>query len=208
MVEAKAELRRRTVERRRAMDAAARAALSARIAERLFELEAYRRARLVHLYVGAVEGEVETRAIALDALRQGKRIVCPRVAKDPSRLEHYEIRSLDELIESPRGLWEPDPARAREVELGAIDVVLVPGIAFDRWGNRIGFGAGHYDRFLAEIAAPKIGLAFSLQIVDRVPYSLRDVPLDWIVTEAETIACRANRESAHSGRSSGADSGP
>jgi 5,10-methenyltetrahydrofolate synthetase len=193
---AKSGLRRDYLARRRAMDAAARTALSERIAARLFALEPYREARVVHLYVGAVDGEVETRAIALDALQQGKRVACPRVVRSPARLEHYEIRSLAELVESPRGLWEPDPARARPIAPAAIDVVLVPGIAFDRQGHRIGFGAGYYDRFLAAVAAPKIGLAYSLQIVERVPHSPRDVPVDWIVTEAETIPCRANREGA------------
>jgi 5,10-methenyltetrahydrofolate synthetase len=195
-VATKSGLRQDFLSRRRAMDAAARTALSERIAARLFELEPYRGARLVHLYVGAVDGEVETRTIALDALQQGKRVACPRVEKSPARLEHYEIRSLAELVEGGRGLWEPNPARARPVPLEAVDVVLVPGIAFDRHGHRIGFGAGYYDRFLAGVSAPKIGLAYSLQIAQRIPYSPRDVPVDWIVTEAETIPCRANREGA------------
>lgn len=176
------------------MDPVARAALSVKIAEQLFELEIYRRARLVHLYMGAIEGEVETRAIALDALQKGKRVACPRVVKNPAGLEHYEIRALGDLVESSRGLWQPDPVRTQPIDLETIDLVVVPGVAFDRLGNRIGFGAGFYDRFLAGIAAPKVGLAFSLQIAERVPHSLRDVPVDWIVTEAETIACRANRE--------------
>ena len=192
----KVELRRAYLERRRAVDPAARAALSHQIAERLFGLAPWTDARLVHLYVGSVEGEVETRAIALDALARGKRIACPRVASNPARLDHYVIRSLEDLVESPRGLWEPDPARATPVDPAAFDLVLVPGIAFDRTGNRLGFGAGYYDRFLAGLPTPKVGLAFSLQIADRVPHSPRDVPVDWLVTESETIACRANREAA------------
>lgn len=193
-VRAKAQLRRAYLERRRAMDPALRDALSGRIADHLAELVPYRDARVVHLYVGTVDGEVATRAIALDALRQGKRVVCPRVASAPARLEHYEIRSLDELVESPRGLWEPDPIRSKRVEPAELDLILVPGIAFDRRGNRLGFGAGYYDGFLSGLPAPKVGLAFSLQIADDVPHSSRDVPVDWIVTESEAIACRANRE--------------
>lgn len=181
------------------MDAGARAALSQRIAERLAALPEWRAARTVHLYIGAVEGEVETRAIALDALRGGKRVACPRVANDPPRLEHHLIRSLDELRESDRGLWEPDPARAARVEPATLDLVVVPGLAFDRRGHRLGFGAGYYDRFLAGLGAPTVGLAFSLQIMDVVPHSARDVPVDWIVTESETIAGRANRETHEQG---------
>ena len=78
-----------------------------------------------------------------------------------------------------------------------LDVVLVPGIAFDPLGNRVGFGTGYYDRFLSGLAAPKVALAFSLQIIDSVPHSPRDVPVDWIVTESDTIACRAKREAGN-----------
>ncbi len=177
---------------RAALPADARAALSRTIGDRLLEHEAWRGARVIHLYIGAIEGEVETRGIALDALQGGRRLVCPRLA-DPKTLEHREIRSLDDLRESARGLWEPDPA-CPLVDPAAIDLVLVPGVAFDRMGNRLGFGAGHYDRFLSGLRAPKVALAFSLQLVDAVPHSARDVPVDWIVTESETIACRANRE--------------
>ena len=196
LLEAKADLRVRTLARRRAMGPGARAVLSERIARRLFELDVYRGARVVHLYVGAIEGEVETRAIALETLRQGKRVACPRVERRPPRLDHYQVRSLADLRQGPRGLWEPDSERARPIAVGEIDVVLVPGIAFDRRGHRIGFGAGYYDRFLTRIEVPKVGLAYSLQIVEQVPFSPRDVPVDWIVTEAETISCRANREGA------------
>jgi len=194
--EAKAELRRRFLESRSAMDPALGAALSGRIAERLAELPEYAEARVVHLYIGAVGGEVATRAIALEVLQAGKRLVCPRVVGG-RRLEHHEIRSLDELVESPRGLWEPDPHRSPRMAPSELDLVLVPGIAFDRLGNRLGFGTGYYDRFLSDLTVPKVALAFSLQITDAVPHSPRDVPVDWIVTESETIACRAKREAGN-----------
>ncbi len=191
---AKAELRRRYLELRRGMDPAARAALSARIAGRLSRLPVWRDARVVHLYIGAIGGEVETRALALDALGAGKRVACPRVPADGVALEHYEIRSLADLTEGPQGLWEPDPSHGSRIGPAELDLVLVPGIAFDREGNRLGFGAGYYDRFLREVGAPKVVLAFSLQITAAIPHGPGDVPVEWIVTESETIACRANRE--------------
>jgi 5-formyltetrahydrofolate cyclo-ligase len=113
---------------------------------------------------------------------------------NPRGLDSFTIRSLEDLEEGRRGLWEPDPACAEPVAASELDLVLVPGLAFDRRGWRIGFGAGLYDRFLAGVDAPRLGLAFSLQIQPSLPVEPHDEPVDWIVTEGETIACRAIRE--------------
>lgn len=192
--ETKAEIRRRAIERRRALGPIERAAWTEAIAARLESLPAWRDAAVVHSYVGAVDGEVGTREIVERALAAGRTVACPRVRWDPPRLESWAIRSLDDLVEGRRGLWEPDPGRARLVPESALDLVVVPGLAFDRRGGRVGFGAGFYDRFLAGLDATTIGLAFSLQIMERLPVEPHDVPVDWVVTEGETIACRAIRE--------------
>ncbi len=180
--------------RRTSVDDAERRAWSKRIEDRLAGLDVWRDAAVVHTYVGAVQGEVATRGIVARALREGKTVVCPRVRWKPRGLDSFAVGSLGELTESSRGLWEPDPRRAAPVDDGELDLVLVPGIAFDRRGWRIGFGAGLYDRFLAGVAAPRVALAFSLQIQDSLPVEPHDEPVDWIVTEGETIACRAIRE--------------
>ena len=192
--EKKAAIRRRLMAERRALEPSDRDAWTEAIAARLERLAAWRDARVVHAYVGAIEGEVATREIVRRALAAGRRVVCPRVAWDPPRLESYAIRSLDELVEGRRGRWEPDPAHAEPVPDAALGLVVVPGLAFDRRGWRVGFGAGLYDRFLSRVDAPTVALAFSLQILDRLPVEPHDVPVDWIVTEGETIACRAIRE--------------
>lgn len=189
--DAKAALRRAALERRRGQPPERRRAGSRAIARRLLGLDAWREAGTVHAYVGAVDGEVETREIVLEGLARGKRILCPRVRPRPRGLESLEIRSLDDLEENDRGLWEPDPERARAVGPDEpIDLVVVPGLAFDRAGNRLGYGAGFYDRFLATTDAVRVALAFSLQLVDAVPVEPHDQPVDWIVTEREAIACR------------------
>ena len=180
--------------RRASVEEAERETWSRRIEERLADLEVWRRAAVVHTYVGAVQGEVATRGIVQRALREGKTVVCPRVRWNPRGLDSFAVGSLDELVESSRGLWEPDPARALPVDDARLDLVLVPGIAFDPRGWRIGFGAGLYDRFLAGVDAPRVALAFSLQILDSLPVEPHDEPVDWIVTEGESIACRAIRE--------------
>lgn len=189
----KARLRAHLLAIRRALDPALQAAWSRAIADRLADLDAYRQAGTIHCYVGAVDGEVATRDLVAGALAAGKRVACPRVVWNPPRLEAYVIEGLDELAATPRGLWEPAPAvianRARAVAAEAIDLVIVPGLAFDAEGHRLGFGAGLYDRFLAGRRLPTAALAFSLQVVEAVPHTHHDVPMDWIVTEAALIAC-------------------
>lgn len=191
---AKAAIRERFLAERSRLDPALRDAWSRAIADRLVELPLWRDARTVHTYVGAVQGEVATRGIVRRALAEGKTVACPRVRWKPRGLDSFAIGSLDELVESRRGLWEPAPERDDPIDGSALDLVLVPGLAFDRRGWRIGFGAGLYDRFLAGVDAPRVALAFSLQLVHSLPVEPHDEPVDWIVTEGETIACRAIRE--------------
>jgi 5-formyltetrahydrofolate cyclo-ligase len=191
---AKAAIRERLLAERSRLDPAQRDAWSGAIADRLAELPLWRDARVVHTYVGAVQGEVATRGIVRRALAEGKTVACPRVRWEPRGLDSFVIGSLDELVESRRGLWEPDPGRNDPIASSALDLVLVPGLAFDRRGWRIGFGAGLYDRFLAGVDAPRVALAFSLQLVHSLPVEPHDEPVDWIVTEGESIACRAIRE--------------
>lgn len=194
---AKAALRAEALALRAVLDPEIRRVLSLSIGERVVRSQAYREARVVHAYIGAVDGEVETRDLVERALRAGKRVICPRAERRPRRLEHYEIASLDDLEPAAQGLWEPAPARTQQVPPEALaqllDLVLVPGIAFDRHGWRVGYGAGYYDRFLSGVRATTIGLAYSLQLRDAVPHEPHDVPLDRIVTEAETIDARAER---------------
>jgi 5-formyltetrahydrofolate cyclo-ligase len=104
-----------------------------------------------------------------------------------------EIRSLGELALSSAGLWEPDASRTDRVPEAEIDLVVVPGVAFDRTGHRLGLGGGFYDRWLPSVSAPRLGLALSLQVVERVPHTGRDQRVDWIVTESDAIDCRESR---------------
>ncbi|MGH7588389.1 MAG: 5-formyltetrahydrofolate cyclo-ligase [Gemmatimonadota bacterium] len=184
----KAELRATLLEARRAIPPAERDALSAVICERAAGLPVFRAAGTVHAYVG-VAGEVRTLPLLEDAWRAGKRVVCPRIGIG-GRLESRQVRSPEDLVAGPRGLREPDPETTVLVPPEEIDLVVVPGVGFDRHGRRLGFGGGYYDRFLSSTGASRLGLAFSLQIIDRIPQGPGDEPVHWIVTERETIACR------------------
>ena len=188
---AKGVLRKRVLRARSALDPRLQARLGRAITARLVELEEFRRAGTLHLYIDALPGEVPTHDLASRALAEGKRVAVPTImAYKPPEMVGLEIGSLDELTRSPAGLWEPDPTRAERVLEAELDLVIVPGVAFDPTGQRLGLGGGFYDRWLASVQAPTVGLAFSLQVVDRVPHTERDQGVDRIVTENDVIDCR------------------
>ncbi len=119
------------------------------------------------------------------ASRRGVRWFFPVVTGDRLRFFHVED---DAWLTSSWGLREPDPARAEEIALDAIEGVLVPGLAFDRRGARLGRGKGFYDRALQTYEGIKIGVAFERQLSeDDLPAEPHDVRMDWIVTETEVF---------------------
>ncbi|MDE3000562.1 MAG: 5-formyltetrahydrofolate cyclo-ligase [Gemmatimonadota bacterium] len=157
-------------------------ARSRRIIARLTGQEVYRRAGCVASYV-SISNEVDTHTLIDLALNSGKRVAAPVLV--PNRtLIHREIRGLAELKPSRFGLLEPSDEDGAVVPPDAFDIVLVPGLAFDCSGNRVGFGAGYYDRFLSMALAIKIGLAYDFQLFDRLPTGPRDIPMDLVVTES------------------------
>ena len=154
------------------------------ILERVLGLEAYRRAKLVHTYVSSKENEVDTRALIGTCLKEGKRVAVPVVMPGTKTLSHALIDGLDQLVVGPWGLAQPDPAAAAWLPAEArIDLVVVPGLAFDRRGQRIGWGGGYYDRFLAQVQAVKIGLCYDALVLDCIPGEPHDVPVDLVVAE-------------------------
>ena len=154
------------------------------ILEKVLGLEAYRRAKLVHTYVSSKENEVDTRALICTCLKQGKRVAVPVVMSGTKTLAHALIDGLDQLVVGPWGLAQPDPAVATWLPAEArVDLVVVPGLAFDRRGHRIGWGGGYYDRFLAQVQAVKIGLCYDELVLDCIPGEPHDVPVDVVVAE-------------------------
>ncbi len=154
------------------------------ILERVLGLEAYRRAKLVHTYISSKENEVNTRALIGTCLAQGKRVAVPVVLPGTRTMAHALIDGLDQLVGGPYGLAQPDPAAAIWLPSEArIDLVVVPGLAFDRRGHRIGWGGGYYDRFLAHVQTIKIGLCYDELVLDCIPSEPHDVPMDRVVAE-------------------------
>jgi len=166
-------------------------AMSARIAGRLIDLEEYRKSRNI-LFFLSLPREVQTREMIEKSLALGKKVYVPVMDAARKTLEISQIPSLDIEFEAKQfGVLEPGPADQKITSPSVIDFVLVPGLAFDRKGGRIGYGAGYYDSFLREVGshAARVGVAFHFQVLKTVPQSGADVPVQKILTEKVTISC-------------------
>ena len=187
----KSSLRSNYLTARRRIDPATKAALDARILERLAGFDLYADAGLVLAYV-SYGNEVDTRAVIESALASGKRVAVPRVLPHKHKMDFYEIDGMGDLEEGFKGILEP--RRGVSSPLGTVDllgsVCLVPGLVFDAEGHRIGYG-GYYDRFLQFYPGDKIALARSAQVSSNpLPTESSDVPVDFIVTDSGVWHCR------------------
>lgn len=157
---------------------------SEQIRSRLEELSLFQTARCIALY-HALPGEVQT-APWLERWRaMGKRLALPLVAGDDLLLLPYDGPAS--LVPGAFGIMEPAlVAGARSIE-DEVDLVIVPGVAFDRQLNRLGRGRGFYDRLLATLRVPKIGICFHFQLFDEIPAESFDRRMDVIVSEREIL---------------------
>jgi len=165
--------------------------MSDQVARRVFDLGTYRGARSVLAYA-AFGSEVGTDAITARVLAEGKRLVLPRVTPEGLVLHLVDDLKTD-LVAGVWGIAEPDPERP-VVAPGEIDLFLLPGVAFDLGGNRLGYGRGYFDQVLAGSPGAKVALAFDGQVVDQVPAGPADVPVDMVVTPTRVVRCGAAEE--------------
>jgi len=184
----KHRLRTMLLARRRAEDPGRLKALSQRIRRRLEEHPLWRDSRFPFIFISSKPGEVDTHRLIENALASGRRVCVPVVEKGSTRLKVVEIENLDNLEPGPFGILEPpEAARSRLIKPSQWDLAVVPGVAFDRHGHRLGFGKGYYDRLLAEKQAPALAPSFGFQVIDPFPTLPRDIDMDLIVTESGII---------------------
>ncbi len=152
---------------------------SAIIKDRLFNEKEFEKSKVVMFYV-SLKDEVNTLTMVDEALKMGKRVCVPVVLMEEKRLIAGEIKDRKEDLEKQHfGIYQPKKGRVRELPLEDIDLVVVPGIAFDKTNVRLGRGHGYYDRFLSGLpkSAKTIGLAFDFQVLDDLPKDPHDVPV-------------------------------
>lgn len=186
MAEEKTAVRTRVRAVRRALSAEERASASEAIARRAFALPELDEVRAVLVYGASLE-EADPAPLECVLRERGVLIAYPRVV-GPRALALHWIDDPGDLVSGAFGLREPAP-EAPQAALAELDLVIVPGVAFDAWCNRLGYGGGFYDTLLADLphTLPTVGLAFEEQIVDRVPCEPFDRPLDIVVTPVRTL---------------------
>lgn len=136
------------------------------------------------MFFASFRSEVETEGMIRRAIRSGKRVVLPKVAG--KELALYEIKDFDSDVAT--GAWGiPEPKPLTPAGLGDIDLMIVPGAAFDEQGNRLGYGAGFYDKLLPAFRGTTVALTFEAQIRKSLPAEKHDVPIKKIVTEKRVI---------------------
>ena len=187
----KAEIRARMRAALNAMNDAERQAASSAACAKLTALEAFDHASIVMMYLPLTK-EVDVTAAALRCFRQGQTVCVPRVDWNRKEMEPVEITSLDDRIMDTDEHGVRTPKSGQVIQPGLLDLVIVPGLAFDPHGHRLGRGQGYYDRFLARLrpTATTVGLAFDQQIVELVPTNKRDMAVDIVVTDRRVSHAR------------------
>lgn len=157
-----------------------------KIKNRLFSLPEYDSAKTICSYVSFCS-EVETYDIIKESIAAGKRVIVPKIDLVHKVLLLSEINSFDELKQGAYGILEPDMIRPANID--EIDLFIVPGIAFDRAGNRLGRGKGYYDKLLSSTSSVKIGLAYEIQLEKEIPHDNHDIKIDIVLTEKDVYRC-------------------
>lgn len=187
----KKELRKKVQEVRDGLDPAHRQSLSGRIAENLWSVPEFVTAETI-LFFLSFRSEVDTLPMIRRALDENRTVCIPCTEIDDKSMTASRIQNLDgDLRLGNYNILEPKTECLRPVPPEKIDVILMPGVAFDPAGGRLGYGGGYYDRFL-EKCDPRcllVALAFELQIMDHVPCADHDAHIHRIVTEERVIDC-------------------
>lgn len=180
----KASLRRMLLESRHAVPQEKQTEICRAIYEKVVASEPYRRAKTIFVYWSTPD-EIDTHAIVMDALQQGKSVCVPKCMPE-HRMEPRQIASEADLTEETFGIPEPG-SHCPVIPLEEIQLCLVPALACDRSGMRLGYGGGFYDRFLPQTPAYRMALCANDRILEAVPVQEHDIRCDYVVTETEVM---------------------
>ncbi len=181
----KKNIRKKIQEKRNSLSIKYREKSSILIAEKFLHSGYYINSKNIFIY-HPVRSEVNTTIIIREALKNKKNIILPRVYNN--KLELYFVTDLStQLKNGAYNIMEPVTDLCKPAKISDIDVVVVPGVSFDKKFNRLGYGGGYYDKILSciPIKIKKIALCFDIQIIDALPASEHDIKVDTIITETK-----------------------
>ncbi len=181
----KGEARKIVLQRRKEISEAEIKRKTAKVIERLKNLDDFINAKTVHCYVASREGEVDTRQLINLMREMNKAIVIPKLNPLSKTFTRGCFTGWDEMITNEEGYLEP--AFGVNDNLDDIDLVIVPAVAVSIHGQRIGYGGGYYDKLLRDLFVPKYVLAFEFQIFDYIESTPSDTRVDKIITELRVI---------------------
>jgi 5-formyltetrahydrofolate cyclo-ligase len=189
----KKQLRQEILNKRRCLGAECILDESTSIAKHLCAWPTYLAAKTVMLFM-SMPDEPQMNEVIEHAWAHGKRVCIPHTREDYGLMDAAEIGSFDDLVVGQFDILVPDPAKLKIVEPGDIDLIVVPGVAFECTGERCGMGAGYYDRFLKQAnKALLIGVSLACQIVPNVPTDEHDYLVQYIVTHDGIINCKTGQ---------------
>ncbi|CAG9612775.1 putative protein YqgN [Bacillus rhizoplanae] len=187
MKEEKKRLRKEILQRMNALSEEQYTTLSEKIADSLYKQREWIAAQTIGITL-SMEREVNTYAIIEKAWEEGKAIVVPKCNRETRTMTFRQITNFEQLETVYMNLREPDPSITEEVSAEEIDLLLVPGVAFTRKGERVGYGGGYYDRYLVNYKGKTLSLVFDFQIVSHIPVEPFDKAVEKIITEKEAIS--------------------
>ncbi|MGL5514665.1 MAG: 5-formyltetrahydrofolate cyclo-ligase [Sporomusa sp.] len=188
--QAKNELRKSMLAVRRGMNKEQVAAGSRRFAAHITAWPVYRAAKHIMMYL-AMPDEPHMEQVISHALAAGKTVCVPHMRETKGLMDAAIISNLDDLVVGQFNLLTPDPTTLKILDPAELDLIIVPGVAFDRQGRRLGMGAGYYDRFLLKANKTElIGAAWAAQILATVPTDDHDRPVNYLLTEEGIFTCK------------------
>ncbi len=186
----KQNLRISTVKKRKSLKNQQLIEMSEEIKNSIFSMNEFKNASKILFYV-SYNNEVNTHEMIKECLSSKKTVIVPKTYVEKKELILSELSEWNHLEIGAYNILEPKNEYIKEVSIESIDLFIIPGVAFDLNGNRIGHGKGYYDKLLRKKQnAPFIALAFEIQIVENIPAEIHDIKMDKIVTEKRIINCK------------------
>lgn len=181
----KNELRKEMIKRRNELNNVEKIVMDNKIIETFINTIEYKKCTQIFMYIG-FGSEINTKKLIDYALNDGKEVYVPKVIKKD--MVFIRINNLENLVTSNYGILEPIGDKS-DFNVDKLGIVIMPGVVFDKQGNRVGYGGGYYDKFLNTnvITAKKIALVYNFQIIDSIPSEKHDMKVDSIITEEKII---------------------